>query len=102
MAMLGSMYMTMSAFLFDRGHHHPKVEARISFDQTPPYLMNNNLKLYNHVPVFIQEFRGVFPVCIGGFLGKAKKLDEKISNVQLPKLAPQFDGLNCLETFVAH
>ncbi|KAL5737091.1 hypothetical protein ACOSQ2_031890 [Xanthoceras sorbifolium] len=49
-----------------------------------------------------EEFRGVFPVCIGGFLGKAKKLDEKISNVQLPKLAPQFDGLNCLETFVAH
>ncbi|KAH7511220.1 hypothetical protein JRO89_XSUnG0219200 [Xanthoceras sorbifolium] len=47
------------------------------------------------------EFRGVLPVCIGGLLGKAKK-DEKISNTQLPKLAPQFDGLNCFETFVAH
>ncbi|KAK0592067.1 hypothetical protein LWI29_012717 [Acer saccharum] len=46
-----------------------------------------------HIPN-VKEFRGVFP-------GKAKK-DEKINNTKLPKLAPQFDGLNSFETFVAH
>ncbi|TXG48517.1 hypothetical protein EZV62_024392 [Acer yangbiense] len=46
-----------------------------------------------HIPN-VEEFRGVF-------LGKEKK-DEKINNTQLPKLAPQFDGMNSSETLVAH
>ncbi|GAY31889.1 hypothetical protein WN943_014963 [Citrus x changshan-huyou] len=47
----------------------------------------------------VQEFKGFAPASIASVLAKPNM---DVENVQLPKLAPQFDGLHSFETLVAH
>ncbi|TXG47393.1 hypothetical protein EZV62_026687 [Acer yangbiense] len=56
------------------------------------------LSLHHHQIVNLQVS---FQYLLEVLLGKAKK-EEKIDITQLTKLAPQFDVLNCFETFVGH
>ena len=46
---------------------------------------------------FKQEIRGGIRAFIVNFIAKAKV---EVNSTQMPKLAPQFDGLDCFETLV--
>lgn len=111
----GTIYATIPAvfaagagiYFFDRNHSKSKVTKSLYiYLVTSPsvlhqYICNSNtwfIGILNCcVSFYIQEHGGGIRAAIDKLVAKAK---EEEKTTRTPKLAPQFDGLHCFETFV--